>query len=152
MEYPLQRQQRTPNPVGSTKGDPLTYAIIGCAMEVHRTLGCGFLEAVYQEALAHELSLRKIRFEREVTLQINYKAVTLASTYRADFVCEKTVIVELKAIAQLTNADEAQVLNQLKAAQLNKALLLNFGAANLEYRRFVSSRRVFEELDANPRF
>lgn len=117
--------------------DPQTYAIIGAAMEVHRELGHGFLEAVYQEALAQEFTDRQIPFEREVSLPVAYKGRRLPCWYRADFVCCGEIIVELKALSELTGVDEAQVINQLKASGLHRALLLNFGAPSLQYKRFV---------------
>ncbi len=121
--------------------DPETFAIIGAAMEVHRELGYGFLEAVYQEALAIELATRKISFQREVPLSVNYKGQKLACSYRADFVCYENVLVELKAISQLTGADEAQVINEMKATGMQRALLFNFGAPSLEYKRRVFNLR-----------
>ena len=121
--------------------DPETFAIIGAAMEVHRELGHGFLEAVYQEALAIELAVRKIPFQREVPLAVNYKGKKLACSYRADFVCYENVLVELKAISQLTGADEAQVINEMKATGMQRALLFNFGAPSLEYKRRVFNLR-----------
>lgn len=122
------------------KRDPRTYAIIGAAMEVHRVLGCGFLEAVYQEALAQELTTRRIPFKREVEIEIAYKGQCLATHYRADFVCFDSVIVELKALSALTGVEEAQILNYLKATGLEIGLLLNFGTDTLQYRRFVFSK------------
>jgi len=121
--------------------DPQTYEIIGAAMEVHHQLGHGFLEAVYQEALAIEMTKRNIPFEREVAVPVEYKGQRLACSYRADFVCFESVIVELKAIAQLTGTDEAQVINELKATGLHRGLLLNFGAPGLEYKRLVFNLR-----------
>ena len=121
--------------------DPETFVIIGAAMEVHRELGHGFLEAVYQEALAIELAVRKIPFQREVPLAVNYKGQKLACSYRADFVCYENVLVELKAISQLTGADEAQVINEMKATGMQRALLFNFGAPSLEYKRRVFNLR-----------
>jgi GxxExxY protein len=117
--------------------DPQTFAIIGAAMEVHRQLGRGFLEAVYHEALAQEFRDRGIVYQREVDLAILYKGRRLPCSYRADLVCFDSVIVELKALDELSTRDEAQVLNYLKATGLSRALLINFGAAKLQYKRFV---------------
>ncbi len=109
-------------------------------MEVHRQLGCGFLEAVYQEALALEFAARAISFQREVELPVFYKGQRLATSYRADFIWFDDVIVEVKAITKLGGIEEAQVLNYLKATGLELGLLLNFGSNSLEYRRFVFSK------------
>ena len=117
--------------------DPETFAIIGAAMEVHCQLGHGFLEQVYQTALALEFQERGIPYAAEVTLPIKDKSKLLTCAYRADFICFTTVIVETKAIAQLRNADDAQLINQLKATGFDRGLLLNFGAPSLEYRRLV---------------
>ena len=122
------------------KRDPRTYAITGAAMEVHRELGCGFLEAVYQEALALEFSACELPFQREVELPVVYKGKRLAASYRADFICFDSVIVELKALAALSGVEEAQLLNYLKATGMEVGLLLNFGTETLQYRRFVFSK------------
>ena len=117
--------------------DPETYAIIGAAMEVHRQLGPGFLEAAYREALKLEFSLRGIPFRAEVALQIFYKGTPLRTRYRADYICYDKVLVEVKAMRTLTAVELAQMLNYLKASQLHRVLLLNFGSLALEYRRVV---------------
>jgi len=117
--------------------DPDTFAIIGAAMEVHRELGHGFLELVYQTALALEFQEHAIPFKSDVALPIHYKNKLLTCAYRADFVCFESVIVEIKAIPTLTSADEAQLINELKATGITRGLLLNFGAASLEHRRLV---------------
>ena len=117
--------------------DPETFAIIGAAMEVHRELGRGFLELVYQTALALEFQERGVPFKAEVALPIRYKSKLLTCAYRADFVCYENIVVETKAISKLTTADEAQLINELKATGLRRGLLLNFGAPSLEYKRLV---------------
>lgn len=117
--------------------DPQTYAIIGAAMEVHKVLGNGFLEAVYAEALSAELSLRKIPFKREVEFQVRFKDVILNSRYRVDFLCFENIIVEIKALPDLTNRERSQTINYLKASGLKKALLFNFGAPRLRFDRLV---------------
>ncbi len=119
------------------RNDPRTFAIIGAAMEVHRQLGCGFLEPVYQEALAIELAVRGMAHRREVELPVYYKGQRLNSCYRADFLCYDSVIVELKALAKLSGTEEAQILNYLKASGREIGLLLNFGAPSLDYKRFI---------------
>ncbi|MHC5110416.1 MAG: GxxExxY protein [Planctomycetota bacterium] len=121
--------------------DPETYAVIGAALRVHNELGCGFLEAVYQEALAMEFSLRKIPFEREKMLPIEYQGNRLGTRYRVDFICSGSVIVELKALQEITDVQCAQVINYLKAANLHRALLINFGTPTLGYRRLVLNLR-----------
>ena len=122
------------------ENDPRTFAIIGAAMEVHKLLGCGFLEAVYQEALAMEFSARNILFKREVCLPISYKGSLLSTSYCADFICFDSVVVELKALAHMSGTEEAQVINYLKATGYDIGLLLNFGARSLQHRRLVLSK------------
>jgi GxxExxY protein len=125
-----------------TETDPRTYAIIGAAMEVHRQLGCGFLEPVYQEALAIELGKREVPFRREIKLPIHYKGELLDTAYCVDFICFDSVVVELKALVRLSGTEEAQVLNYLKATGYEVGLLLNFGTRSLEHRRFVLTKSV----------
>ena len=119
--------------------DPRTFAIIGAAIEVHRELGAGFLEAVYQEAVARELAKREIPFRAEVELPVFYKGERLSSSYRADFVCFDSIIVEVKALGQLTGIEESQLINYLKASGHSVGLLLNFGARSLQHKRLVLS-------------
>ena len=123
-----------------TDNDPRTFAVIGAAMEVHKQLGCGFLEAVYQEALALEFAARNISFKREVCLPIQYRGQILATSYCADFICFDGVVVELKALAHMSGTEEAQVINYLKATGFEVGLLLNFGARSLQHRRLVLSK------------
>lgn len=109
-------------------------------MEVHKTLGCGFLEAVYQEALEIEFKKQQIPYNREEIMNICYKNEILKKHYLADFVCYDKIIIELKALAELTTEHEAQVLNYLKATSLQVGLLLNFGAKSLQYKRIISEK------------
>jgi len=114
----------------------LSYKIIGAAMEVHRILGTGFLEAVYEAALAHELTLRGIPFERQQRLPVTYKGHPVGH-YVADFVIDGQIILELKAVSSLTKMHEAQGHNYLAATGLRLAILLNFGAESLQQKRIV---------------
>lgn len=115
----------------------LSYEIIGAAMEVHRILGPGFLEAIYQAALAHELTLQQISFEQFKDLSVIYKTQIVGS-YEADFVIENKVILELKAVSTLHPKHEAQAINYLAATGLRLAILLNFGASSLQYKRVIN--------------
>ncbi len=117
--------------------DPQTHAIIGAAMEVHRLLGHGFLERVYQDALAVELLGRNIAFTRETDLPVTYKGQLLSCGYRADFVCYDSVIVETKALNDLSGTEEAQVLNYLRASGFSRGFLINFGQPSLQFKRMV---------------
>lgn len=127
--------------ISADKRDEQTYLIIGAAMAVHRELGCGFLEAVYQEALEKELILQKIPFEREKELPVFYRNEKLKTIYRVDFICFSNTIVELKALSNLTRFEEAQVINYLKVSGFHKALLVNFGTMQLQYKRLVLNLR-----------
>jgi len=123
------------------KRDEQTYAIIGAAMEVHKTLGYGFLETVYQEALTFEFKNLRIPFQREVEVPVYYKTEQLATCYKVDFICFQEIIVELKALKFLSGTEESQVINYLKATGLSRGLLLNFGTKKLDYKRMIFSPR-----------
>ena len=114
-----------------------TRNIIGAAIEVHKVLGPGFLEAVYHEALEIELGLRSIPFESHKRLQIPYKSNILAQPYEADFLIYNEIIVEIKALDKLIGKHHAQVLNYLKATGKKVGLLFNFGETSLITKRFV---------------
>ena len=118
-----------------------TYQIIGAAMEVHRQLGCGFLEAVYGDALKIEMTNRKIPFEREKIINIEYKGVPIEHYYVADFVCFDHIIVELKAVTELNKTFDAQVLNYLNATGYETGLLINFGESSLKHHRIFNACR-----------
>lgn len=121
--------------------DPLTHAIIGAAMEVHSELGAGFLESVYQEALAREFAARGVPFAAQVELPIHYKGERLTTFFRADFICYGDVVVELKSLRALSGVEESQLLNYLKATGIERGLLLNFGSPRLEVKRMVFTPR-----------
>lgn len=114
----------------------VTEQIIGAAFEVHRVLGYGFLEKVYQRAMAIELGLRGVAVEPESKIDVWYKNV-LAAYYEADLFVEKCVIVELKVAKEYQKADEAQLINELKATGIKVGLLINFGRERVEFKRLV---------------
>jgi GxxExxY protein len=122
--------------------DRRTYKIIGCAMEVHKELGCGFLEAVYQETLEREFTIQRIPFKAQPIIQIRYKEQLLNKTYQPDFISYGEVIVEIKAISSLSGVEEAQLINYLKAAGIKVGLLINFGANSLEYKRLIYTNKA----------
>ncbi|MDZ7846871.1 MAG: GxxExxY protein [Owenweeksia sp.] len=113
------------------------YRVIGCAMEVHNELGCGFLEPVYQEALGREFFESEIPYVKEQRLDVSYKGRLLNKKYIADFICFDKLIVEVKAMEGLLPEHTAQVLNYLKATGLKVGLLINFGATKLQYKRVI---------------
>ena len=118
-----------------------TFKIIGAAMEVHRTIGCGFTEPLYQEAFEEELRLRDIPFQREKSFQITYKGKVLNKEFRPDFVCYDSIIVELKAVTDFVDEHYSQVYNYLKATGMQLGLLLNFGKKSLEYKRIPCEKK-----------
>ena len=107
-----------------------SYAINGAAMQVYNVLGHGFLESVYQEALAIDFTKRGIPYQREKELKIYYDGKELQQTYRADFVCYDDIIVEIKAVSELDGSHRSQVYNYLKATGFKLGLLINFGHYN----------------------
>lgn len=116
--------------------EDLSYQIIGSAIEVHKVLGQGFLEAVYEEALAHEFKLNGIPFEKQKILPVKYKDI-IVKEYIADFLIAGKIIVEIKAIKCLTENEEAQLQNYLKATGIRIGLLFNFGEKSLRYKRII---------------
>lgn len=115
------------------------YAIVGAAIEVHRNLGPGFLEAIYQEAMEIELSTREIPFDAQKQIEVRYKGQILDKGYFADLVCFNLILVELKALNRLSGNEEAQILNYLKATGLQVGVLINFGShGKLEWKRYVN--------------
>ena len=127
--------------VDLTTYNGLTHAIIGCAMTVHRKLGRGFPEVVYQRALAIELYKNGFNAEREVELPIFYENEKVGSR-RADFFVEKRLLVELKAVDGLLKGHHVQIINYLEAFKLPVGLLINFGSSSLEFKRFVKSLKL----------
>lgn len=116
-----------------------SYKIIGACMAVHNELGNGFLEAVYQEALEIEFQLRGIPYEREKQIVVYYKSTPLEKRYQADFICFDEIIIELKALSALESAHKAQLINYLKATDVQLGLLINFGQSSLESKRIVNN-------------
>ncbi len=120
------------------KYEELTHTIIGCAMEVHNTLGNGFQEVIYQRALAYELELRKMNFEREFEMRVMYKEMQIG-TRRVDFLVEDKISVEIKARIEMEDVHLAQAMNYLEAYKLEIGLLINFGARSLEFKRLYNN-------------
>lgn len=119
------------------KDDPMAYAIVGCAMRVHDTLGPGFLESAYGDALEIEFAKSGIPYAREDEVRIFYDGRPLKTTYRADFTCfDRRYIVELKAIKSLSRIEWAQVIHYMRATQTRYALLINFGREEFQYDTF----------------
>jgi GxxExxY protein len=117
----------------------VTEKIIGCAMQVHRILGNGFQEVIYQRALAKEMILQDLSFARELEMPIFYKKDQIG-TRRVDFLVQEVISVELKAMVKLEDVHLAQAINYLEAYNLEVGLLINFGAKSLEFKRLVNSK------------
>ena len=114
------------------------YEIVGAAIEVHKEMGNGFLEPVYQESLQIELALQEINFAPQQRLKIFYKNIELKKEYIPDFICFDKIIVEIKALDSLTGVETSQILNYLKATKMRVGLLINFGSiGKLEWKRFI---------------
>ena len=118
-----------------------SYNLIGAAIEVHKQIGCGFTQPIYQEAFDEELRLRGIPFEREKTINVTYKGKVLSKNFRPDFVCYDKIIVELKAVSEFTDEHFAQVYNYLKASGLELGILLNFGTTSLVHKRIPCNKK-----------
>lgn len=115
----------------STATDPFTEKIIGCMIEVHRSLGPGLLEATYQKCLAHELALEQIECKTEYPLSVEYKGIQIDCGYRIDILIEDRLIIELKAVNALSNIHRAQILTYMKLSGINLGLLVNFNVCKL---------------------
>jgi GxxExxY protein len=123
------------------KHSDITGKIIGCAMKVHRTLGNGFQEVIYQRCLAIEMQKQGLSFNRELEMTIFYEDIEVGKR-RVDFLVESVVMVELKALSKLEDTHLAQVLNYLEAYKLETGLLLNFGGKSLEFKRITNEYKL----------
>jgi GxxExxY protein len=117
------------------------YRIVGSAIEVHKILGPGFLESVYQEALSIEFGLQKLPFVEKPKLEVYYKDHLLESYYIPDFICYDEIVVEIKAITQCGNIEEAQIFNELKSSKKRVGILINFGELSLFWKRFIYTKK-----------
>jgi GxxExxY protein len=126
-------------PPPTYKHSDLTGKIIGCAMEVHRYLGNGFQEVIYQRALAIEMQQQGLSFSREFEMQIQYKGIDIG-TRRVDFFIEEIIMLEIKAVIQLEDVHLAQAINYLEAYGLEIGLLINFGSRSLQFKRVMKPR------------
>ncbi|WP_419698881.1 GxxExxY protein [Mucilaginibacter sp. NFX135] len=119
----------------------ITHKIIGCAMQVHKTLGCGFQEVIYQRALAIEMKMAGLSFEREKEMSIFYRD-ELIGNRRVDFFVEECVMLELKAVETIADLHKTQTINYLEAYNLADGLLINFGGLSLDFKRMYNKRLV----------
>lgn len=119
----------------------ITHKIIGCAMQVHNTLGNGFQEVIYQRALAIEMKLANLSFQREMEMHIFYREEQIG-TRRVDFFVENSVMLELKAVQKIEDVHKAQAINYLEAYHIADGLLINFGSLSLEFRRLYNKKLV----------
>ena len=123
----------------------ISNGVIGCAMEVHRNLGCGFLEAIYENSLVIEFRRNGIHLQRQVPFEICYKGHSVGH-YVADLVVEGKLLLELKATSRLAPIDEAQLLNYLAASKIRAGLLINFGSKSLQVKRMVSNYNPADDI------
>lgn len=127
--------------ISDLKHADITEKILGAAFEVHKFLGNGFQEVIYQRALVHELSLRGLSFQREIAVDIFYKDLQQPiGRRRADFIVEGAVLIETKAVVNLEEVHWAQILNYLRAYRLEVGLLINFGSKSMQFKRMVLDR------------
>ena len=117
-----------------------SYKIIGACMTVHRELGSGLLEAIYQEALEEEFKILKLPYIREAPLEIFYKNKLLNKKYQVDFISQNKIIIELKAVSKLEKSHESQIINYLNITKMKVGLLVNFANDKLEYKRFINTK------------
>jgi len=118
--------------------EELSFKIIGAAKEVYKELGPGFLESVYEDALCYELEQSKLDYKRQAELDVKYKSKIFKNRFKADLIVDNKILVENKAIKNITNADEAQLINYLKTTGIKLGLLFNFGS-----KKFEMLRRIF---------
>ena len=115
-----------------------SFKIIGACMKVHLTLGVGFLEAVYEEALEKEFIIQNIPFKRQLKLELYYENQKLKKQYRADFVCYNTIVLEIKTVSHIPDVFYAQLKNYLKCTKMELGMLINFGMSSLIYKRIIN--------------
>jgi len=119
-----------------------SYKIVGACFEVYNSMGCGFLESVYQECLTIEFEHEKVPFTAQPLLQLSYRSRSLQQTYKPDFVCYEKIIVEIKAVSHLVDEHRAQLLNYLHATRFQLGILVNFGHyPKLGYERIALSKK-----------
>ena len=115
-----------------------SYKIIGACMKVHRSLGAGFLEAVYEEAMEKEFLVQRIPFKKQVKMELYYEGQKMNKYYRADFLCYDSIILEIKAVSHIPDVFCAQLKNYLKCSNMELGMLINFGMSSLTYKRIIN--------------
>jgi len=137
-----------PDKVTQRLVDEISYGIIGCAIEVHKELGPGLLESIYEECMIIEMSRLKINFKSQVPIELNYKGQAINKIYKADLIVEDLVVVELKAMNSLMPIHEAQLLTYLKLFKKPKGLLINFNTTNISKSLISLVSKYYEKLDS----